>query len=336
MDGTADVRILPDISASMGNTPLVDLSRLVRRHGLDGRILAKCEYLSPGSSKKDRIARQIIMDAKEAGDLKPGQPVVELTSGNTGTGLAIVCGVLGHPFTAVMSRGNSIERALMMKALGADVVLVDQAENSTPGQVSGRDIELVEEKTQELVTSMGAFRADQFLRRSNHKAHFVGTAPEIWRASGGSITAFCDFVGTGGSFGGCAAFFRPKGVRCYVVEPEGAAILSGHSVTKPSHRIQGGGYVRSKDELPMLCAVENDSIKADSSLFDGCLQVTDEEAIGATRDLARYEGIFAGFSAGANLAAAVELLRTSEKGGTVAILICDSGLKYMSTDLWED
>jgi cysteine synthase A len=352
--------ILPDIASAIGDTPLVDLKRLVAHHGLDGRILAKCEYLSPGSSKKDRVARQIVLDAKESGQLRPGQPVVELTSGNTGTGLAIVCGILGHPFVAVMSRGNSVERALMMRALGADVVLVDQAEGSIPGQVSGKDLELVEERTKEVVTSLGAFQADQYVRESNHRAHYLGTAPEIWRqancdgdGSADNITAFCDFVGTGGTFGGCAAFFHPRGVRCYVVEPKGAAVLSGQVVTRPGHRIQGGGYLRSHEGLPLLKMRtgtvgddDNNNNNEDrdggethltsSSLIDGYLEVTDEEAIRATRDLAKYEGIFAGFSAGANLAAAAELLRTTEKGGTVVILICDSGLKYMSTDLWED
>jgi cysteine synthase A len=123
---------------TIGDTPLVELSRLTR--GLDGRILAKMEYLNPGFSKKDRIARQIIEDAEAQGLLQPGQTIVELTSGNTGTGLAIVCGVKGYHFVAVMSRGNSLERARMMSALGAEVVLVDQLPGSQPGQVSGGDL----------------------------------------------------------------------------------------------------------------------------------------------------------------------------------------------------
>ena len=135
----------PSAIEAIGDTPLVDLARLTR--DLDGRILAKLEYLNPGFSKKDRIARQIIADAEASGKLSPGQAVVELTSGNTGTGLAIVCGIKGYPFVAVMSRGNSIERARMMSALGAEVVLVDQLPTSIPGQVSGGDLELVEQET---------------------------------------------------------------------------------------------------------------------------------------------------------------------------------------------
>ncbi|KAG7344365.1 pyridoxal-5'-phosphate-dependent protein subunit beta [Nitzschia inconspicua] len=320
--------VFPDVISVIGNTPLIDLSRISRQYNVQGRILGKCEYLSPGFSKKDRIAKQIILDALESGDLKPGQSVVELTSGNTGAGLAIVCSVLGFPFCAVMSKGNSIERARMMSALGAEVVLVEQAQGSIPGQVSGEDLDLVEQKARQLVEEKSAFRADQFLRDGNMKAHYIGTGPEIWTDSDGQITAFCDFVGTGGSFGGIAAFLRPKGVRCYVVEPEGAAILAGKAVTNPNHRIQGGGYVRAATALPMLSA-------AGDEILDGCVQVSDEEAIQAARDLARYEGIFCGFSGGANFAAAVKLLKRKEKGGTIAILLCDSGLKYLSTDLWK-
>src|SRR3954469_6973970 len=138
----------PSAVEAIGGTPLVELSRLTR--GLGGRILAKLEYLNPGFSKKDRIARQIVEDAEAEGTLLAGQTVVELTSGNTGTGLAIVCAVKAHPFVAVMSRGNSAERARMMRALGAEVVLVDQTPGASPGQVSGDDLELVEQEAQRI------------------------------------------------------------------------------------------------------------------------------------------------------------------------------------------
>ena len=329
-------RILSNVTGAIGSTPLVELSRLAHHYRLEGRILAKLEYLQPGFSKKDRIAKQIIQDAKFAGQLQEGQTVVELTSGNTGTGLAIVCTVLGHPFVAVMSKGNSPERAKMMKALGARVILVDQAPDSRPGQVSGIDLQLVEDKTVELVHELNAFRADQFVNPANTKAHYEGTGPELWDVSDGSITAFCDFVGTGGSFGGCAKFLKPKGVKCYVVEPKGAAILQKglHEVTHPNHKIQGGGYVMAN--LP--CIDDDSSESTKNNLIDGYLEIADDEAITATRDLAKYEGIYGGFSAGANVAAAMQLLKTKHIGPkeTVAILICDSGLKYLSTDLWEE
>src|SRR5512144_1171327 len=160
MDNSRQDALLDSVLGAIGNTPLVKLARITR--GLDGRILAKLEYLNPGYSKKDRIALQLIEDAEAQGALRPGQTVVELTSGNTGTGLSIVCAVKGYPFVAVMSRGNSVERARMMRALGAEVVLVDQLPDSRPGQVSGGDLELVERAAQRLTRERGAFRADQF------------------------------------------------------------------------------------------------------------------------------------------------------------------------------
>jgi cysteine synthase A len=250
--------------------------------------------------------------------------VVELTSGNTGTGLSIVCAVKGYPFVAVMSKGNSTERARMMKAFGAEVVLVDQLPGSKPGQVSGGDLAKVEEAAQRIVKERGAFRADQFHLEGSSRAHFLHTAPEILKQAGGHIDAFCDFAGSGGSFGGCAAAFKkhdPR-IQCYLVEPAEAAILAGRPVTDPNHRIQGGGY--SMTELALI----------DKSHIDGYLQVTDEEAMDFARRLAREEGIFAGFSSGANAAAAVQLLKTTQQGKTIAILLSDSGLKYLSTDLW--
>lgn len=315
-------RLLGSAMEAIGETPLVELTRLTR--GLDGRILAKLEYLNPGFSKKDRVARQIIEDAEAQGSLRPGQTVVELTSGNTGTGLAIVCGIKGYPFVAVMSRGNSPERARMMTALGAEVVLVDQLPESAPGQVSGDDLKLVEQETQRIVEARQAFRADQFRLAGNFRAHYLHTGPEVLRQSGGAIHAFCDFAGTGGTFAGCAAAFKEHdpSILCFVVEPEGAAVLAGEPVSRPGHRIQGGGY--AMHELPLI----------NPGHIDGYLKVSDEEAMASTRRLAREEGIFAGFSSGANVAAAMRLLRHSCKGKTVAVTICDSGLKYLSTDLW--
>jgi len=316
-------QLLASTVEAIGETPLIELSRLTR--GTGGRILAKLDYLNPGLSKKDRIARQIIEDAEGAGLLRPGQTVVELTSGNTGTGLAIVCAVKGYPFVAVMSRGNSVERARMMSALGAEVVLVDQLPGSRPGQVSGGDLELVEREAKRIVSARNAFRADQFRLLSNVRAHYLNTGPEFIRQSGGRIDAFCDFAGTGGTFAGCAAAFKEfnPAIQCFLVEPEGAAALAGEPVTYPGHRIQGGGY--SMTDLPLLRPEH----------IDGYLKVSDSDAIRMARRLAREEGIFAGFSSGANVAAAFQLLESGFKDRTVAVVMCDSGLKYLSTDLWD-
>jgi len=302
---------LPSVIEAIGDTPLVELHRIRAALGLEGRVLAKLDYLTPGFSKKDRAARAIIEAARASGDLRDGQVVVELTSGNMGTGLAIVCAVLGHPFVAVMSEGNSEERARMMRGLGAEVVLVRQAEGAKPGEVSGADLALVEAEARRITEDRAAFRADQFAREGNPEAHARGTAPEIWEQSGHAVTAFCDFIGSGGTIGGAARFFAPLGVRCYAVHPDRA-----------DHPIQGGGY--SMPDLKHLRGVD----------LAGDVTVTGEEAADHARLLARTEGIFGGYSAGANLAAAIRLLQGAERGGCVAFVVCDSGLKYLSTDLW--
>lgn len=308
----------------VGNTPSVWLDRMVARRGLEGRILAKLDYLNPGFSKKDRAALGIIEAAEADGSLTPGQPVVELTSGNMGTGLAIVCGIKGYPFVAVMSRGNSVERARMMAALGAEVVLVEQAPGSVPGEVSGADLALVEAEAQRITAARGAFRADQFRHIGNARAHETTTGPELWAESDGSLTAFADFAGSGGTFGGTMRALKgfDPALRGYLVEPDGAAVLSGAAVHEMAHPIQGGGYAMA--DLALLEGVS----------ADGYCRVDGDTARETARALAREEGIFAGFSAGANVAAALELLAGPEKGGTIGVIICDSGLKYLSTDLW--
>jgi cysteine synthase len=315
--------LVDSVAQTIGNTPMVELKRLLAHKRLSGRLLAKLEYFNPGFSKKDRIALEMVRQAKADGKLREGQTVIELTSGNTGTGLAIVCRALGHQFIAVMSRGNSIERAWMMRALGAEVVLVDQAPTSSHGQVGGNDLALVEHRTAELVNELGAFRADQFHYDANVLAHERYTGPEIWKQSQGKVDVFVDFVGSGGSFTGIARYLKrqnPK-LRAYLLEPTGQAVLAGQTISRLGHKIQGGGY--SMPDLPLL----------QRDLVTDYMQITDEQAIAGARLLASEEGIFGGFSGGANCAAAMELLEDREAGATIAFLICDSGLKYMSTDL---
>jgi cysteine synthase len=273
---TSDARrlgVLRSIVEAIGATPAIELSRITA--GRAGRIVAKLEYLNPGASKKDRIARQIIDDAIADGRLRPGQPVVELTSGNTGTGLAIVCAVRGHPFIAVISEGNSTERARMMRALGADVVLVPQAPDGQPGHVTGEDLALVETRARELTAERGAFRADQFVNPSGAKAHAVTTAVELWEQTEGRIDAFVEYAGTGSTYAGMAMALKERNpqIQCYVLEPAGAAPLSGAAVTDTHHRIQGGGY--AMPDLELLHDVP----------VDGYLTVTDDEAIAAARRL---------------------------------------------------
>lgn len=306
---------------AIGNTPLVSLNRITK--GIDGRILGKLDYLHPGAAKKDRIALQIIEDAEKSGKLSPGQYVIELTSGNTGAGVAIICSIKGYPFIAVMSKGNSPERATMMAALGAEVVLVDQAPGSIPGQVSGEDLHLVDLKTKEIEKEKGAFRVNQFINEGNTRAH-VKTGKEFIEQADGNIDVFCDFCGTGGTFSGIASALKDynSAIRCFIIEPETSPALAGKKIIDSGHKIQGGGY--SKPSLELI----------DPKNIDGFITVSNQEAIEGAKMLAAKEGIFAGFSSGANLAGALKLLNGEMAGKTIAIMINDSGLKYLSTDLW--
>ena len=317
-----DKKICKSILETIGHTPLIELSRLTE--GLEGKILAKVEFMNPGFSKKDRIALQTIEEAEKDGILKPGQTVIELTSGNTGTGYAVVCAIKRYPFIAVMSKGNTRERAQMMAALGARVVLVDQAPGSSPGQVSGEDLALVEKETQRLTKELNAFRADQFELDGNWRSHYFNTAKEIIAQAHGQIDGFCDFIGSGGTYSGISKALKEynSNIKCYIIEPESSAVIAGKKIINQSHKIQGGGYSMSK--LKFLKDVE----------IDGFIQVSDEEAIRVARKLAEMEGIFGGFSSGANVAAALQLIKGEMKGKTIVCLIPDSGLKYLSTDLW--
>ena len=303
---------------------MVRLSRITKECGVEGAIFAKVEYLNPGFSKKDRVALQMIEEAEVAGLLKPGQVVVELTSGNTGTGLAIVCACKGYKFVACMSRGNSMERARMMEALGAEVVLVDQMPGAVAGEVSGNDLALVEKVAQEIVRERNAFRADQFNLTACVHAHEQHTAQEMWQQTDGQIDVFLDFIGSGSTFAGCAKALKKHkpDIRCYVVEPNTAALYAGKDITSQSHKIQGGGY---SIELPLV----------DRGLIDGYVQISDKEAIDTARKLGRCEGAFVGFSSGANVCAALKLLDSKEKGSNIVLTLNDSGLKYLSTDLYQ-
>ncbi|MBI5115232.1 cysteine synthase family protein [Candidatus Poribacteria bacterium] len=307
--------ILHSALGMIGNTPLVSLERI---HPGPGRLLAKAEFVQPGGSVKDRAALRIIQDAYSAGKLSPGKPVVEMTSGNMGAGLAVVCNVMGNPFVAVMSEGNSPARARMLESLGAEVVLVPQVDGA-PGQVTGRDIEKATERAVELAQTRGAFYVDQFNNVSSVLAHEAGTGPEIWEAVGGEIDGFVAAVGSGGAFVGTSRFLkrRKPSVYCAAVEPEGAEILAGKKVTKPKHIIQGIGYGIVPPHW-------------DVSLADTTIAVSDEQAARFRKELANKEGLCVGFSAAANVCASLKLLSSGRLGAspTVVTILCDTGLKY--------
>jgi cysteine synthase A len=309
----------------IGSTPIVEISRFCKKYGVEGKILVKLEMMNPGASKKDRIALFIIEEAERKGFLKPGQTVVEETSGNTGNGLAVVCAIKGYPFVAVMSKGNSLERMQMMKGLGAELLLVDQLPTSPRGSVTGADLAKVEEAAKEYAEKHGAFLANQFYNPDNSTAHEKGTAEEIWRQTDGKVDYFVDFVGTGGTYAGIAKGLKAynKDIKCLVVEPEKGGVYGGNTpAANPVHVIQGGGY-----------AVKRDLV--DEGHVDGSILVSDEECTQAARDLAATEAIFGGYSTGANVYAAVKLLRGEARGKTTVCLANDSGLKYLSTKLYQ-
>jgi cysteine synthase A len=299
----------------IGNTPTLALGRI---HPGPGTILAKAEFAQPGGSVKDRAALAILEDARESGKLAAGQPVVEMTSGNMGAGLAVVCNVLGHPFIVTMSEGNSPARARMLEALGAEVILVPQVEGS-PGCVSGADIQAATERAIEIALDRKAFYVDQFNNHSCVRAHEDGTGPEIWDAAGDELDAFVAAVGTGGTFVGVSRFLKRKnpGIVCAAVEPLGAEVLAGKEVTKPCHMIQGTGYSLVPPQW-------------EPTLADVFLAVSDEEVARYRWLLADKEGLHVGFSAGANVCAAVKLIESGRLGADpmVATVLCDTGLKY--------
>ena len=306
---------------AIGGTPAIWLDRLTA--GLPGRVLLKLESMNPGGSIKDRAALQCLRDAEHDGRLRPGMAVVELTSGNMGIGLAVACAVMGYRMIAVMSEGNSPERRQLLAAYGAEIELVPQGPEGIPGKVSGEDLALVEQRTSDLVDELDAWRPDQFNNPSNPRAHELGTGPELWDQSGGGLGAFVAIVGTGGTFVGIARALkrRDDAVRCLAVEPAGAQSLAGLAVTDSAHKLQGAGYAMVPPQW-------------DPALCDGTIPIRDDEAVSVARDLACREGILAGFSTGANVAAALGVAAAAPVGFTVATIACDIGTRYLSTDLF--
>ncbi len=299
----------------IGRTPLVALDRA---HPGPGRILAKAEFLQPGGSVKDRAARAILFAARADGRLRPGAPVIEMTSGNMGAGLAVACATLGHPLVVTLSAGNSPQRARMLEALGAEVVLVPQVDGA-PGQVTGADVAAAAKRARDLAAECGGFYVDQFHAAEGPQAHAETTGPEIWEQSDGRVDAWVACIGTGATFLGVAAALRQRNPRilCAAVEPAGCQPLAGLAVTKPRHLLQGTGY----GEVPPHW---------DAGLMDAAIPVTDAEAEHWRRRLALREGLHVGFSAAANACAAAALLASGRlpPDAVVATVLCDTGLKY--------
>lgn len=308
-----------DIKASalelIGNTPLLALDRLYTG---PGRILAKCEFMNPGASVKDRTSLHMLNKAREIGDLKPNAPVVEVTSGNQGCGLAVICAVLGHPLIITMPRGNSIQRVIHMEALGAKCIRVPQVEG-TYGNVTYADALAARDVAEKISEEEGAYWVNQYSNPMNSDAHYCTMGPEIWSQTGHRVDGFVAAVGTAGTFVGASKYLKEvnPSIKCYVVEPAGSEPIKGCEITKPLHMLQGSGY----GHVPYLFEYDN---------LDGTYSITDEEALRYTQLLGEKEGLFLGYTSGANVAAAVKLLESGvlAKDAWVVTILCDSGLKY--------
>jgi cysteine synthase A len=302
--------IYDNILGTIGRTPIVRLQRLAPK---DVTIYVKCEFFNPAGSVKDRLAIAIIDDAEKTGKLKPGQTVVEATSGNTGIALAMVCAAKGYPFVATMVETFSIERRKIMRLLGAKVILTPAAERGT-GMVK---------KAEELSKKHGWFLARQFENPANPAYHRNTTGPEILLDfAGRRLDFFVTGWGTGGTLTGVGEMMkvaRPE-VKIVVAEPQSAALLAGK--TFAPHKIQGW----TPDFIPAVLNRE---------VADRLLTVTDAEAIEAARALAKSEGIFCGISSGATVAAAKKVADEAPAGSVILAMLPDTAERYLSTPLFE-
>jgi len=295
------------------NTSLIFLDKISAT--LPGKIYAKAEYLQPGGSVKDRAAYQIILDAYENGSLKRGQTVVEMTSGNMGAGLALVCRQFGNPFVAVMSEGNSQERRRILNAFGAEIILTKQVDGSL-GMVTGADIALAVDVAKDIAQNRNAFYADQFNNPSCIEAHFNHTGPEILRNLP-EADVFIASVGSGGTFIGTSKYLKSVNptIKCIAVEPENSAILKTGKVDNPKHIIQGTAYGLIPPHW-------------DESLVDDFITASDEEVRDMKRRLSTDQGLYVGYSAAANVISAQKFFQDSEKASNIVTILCDSGYKY--------
>jgi cysteine synthase A len=303
----------------IGNTPLVRLDRIKKE--VKATVLGKLEYYNPSGSVKDRIALSMIIDAEEQGKIKPGDTIVEPTSGNTGTSLALVCALKGYYMIAVMPEQMSKERKDMMAAFGAELHLVPSHGKAEPGTFTKEDVEATLANAEELASKPGHFMPNQFANPANTLAHQSTTAKEIWEATEGNIDVFVAGVGTSGTAMGVSEGLkeRKKEVEIYVVEPANSAVILGEA--PGHHRIQGIGEGFVPDLL------EHES-------YDGIIKVSDIEAKATACRLSRMEGIFAGYSAGANVFASLKIAENLDKNKTIVTVIPDSGMKYLSTELF--
>lgn len=307
-------RIFESSEMLIGGTPLLELKKIEKKHGLRARLLAKIESFNPAGSAKDRVAKKMLDDAEERGLLTPDSVIIEPTSGNTGIGLASVCASRGYRAMIVMPDTMSRERILTMRAYGAEVVLTDGALGMAGA------IAKAEELAREIPHS---FIPGQFVNPANSAAHFETTGPEIYADTDGEVDVFVAGVGTGGTITGVGRYLKSKktDVRVVAVEPATSAVLSGGEAG--AHGLQGIGAGFVPEVL-------------DVGVYDEVITVTDGEAYAMSRELGRLEGILCGISSGAALYAAIDVAgREENTGKTVVVLLPDTGERYLSSGLFE-
>ncbi|GBU06985.1 cysteine synthase A [Bacteroidales bacterium] len=306
-------KIAKNLTDLVGNTPLLSLGNYSKHLGLKTNLLAKLEYFNPGGSVKDRIAKSMIEDAEKTGVLKPGGTIIEPTSGNAGVGLAWVGAAKSYKVVLTMPETMSVERRNLLKALGAQLVLTPGAEGMK-GAIA-KAIELRAETPDSVILQ-------QFENPSNPLVHIHTTGEEVWADTDGKIDIFVAGVGTGGTISGVGALLKSKNadIQIVAVEPSDSPVLSGGN--PGPHKIQGigAGFIPTN---------------YDSKVVDQIIQVTNDEAIKASRELAQTEGLLVGISSGAAIVAAVKLAQVQgNEEKTIVVLLPDTGERYLSTVLY--
>lgn len=307
--------IYTSVDQLIGNTPLLQLTRIERAYDIDAVLLAKLERFNPAGSVKDRVAKAMIDAAEANGTLTEGSVIIEPTSGNTGIGLAAIAAARGYRVIIVMPDTMSVERQLLMTAYGAELVLTDGALGMT-GTI---------EKANQLANEIErAVIAGQFVNPANPRAHFDTTGPEIWNDTDGKVDIFVAGVGTGGTITGTAQYLKQQNpdIRVIAVEPADSPLLSGGKAG--AHGLQGIGA----NFIPEVL---------DTSVYDEVIPVTTEQAYEAGRAVARAEGVLVGISSGAALAAAIEVAKRPENAGKrIVVLLPDTGDRYLSTAMFQE
>ncbi|MCL2057196.1 MAG: cysteine synthase A [Oscillospiraceae bacterium] len=309
------MNITKSITGLIGNTPLLELRRYAQKHGFSGTLLGKLEYMNPAGSVKDRIAKAMIEDAENSGKLTHGSVIIEPTSGNTGIGLASIAAARGYRIIIAMPETMSIERRKLMQAYGAELVL-------TPG---AKGMKGAIEKAEELAREIpGAFIPGQFTNPANPRAHRETTGPEIWEATEGSLDIFVAGVGTGGTITGAGEYLKSQNpdIKVIAAEPYDSPMLSEGKAGP--HKIQGIGAGFIPETL-------------NTGVYDEIITVKNEDAFKSARDIAKTEGLLVGISSGAALWAAMQAaIRTENAGKTIAVILPDTGERYLSAALFGD